>query len=156
MPSCILNENLGIGIDAGFKEPPLPRVIPYIQQPRLNQLCHPYQPFIRLSHSSRPFSCMEITQKFSSYVPTPAGWPPGGTLFAFGGPCLSGASWAALHRVGVPPLPESQPGRQWFWSLLPKQKGLVARGRNPGRPQQGKEAPRKRMIQGPKPVMDTC
>ncbi|HNP59708.1 MAG TPA: hypothetical protein PKM72_02645 [Nitrospirales bacterium] len=28
--------------------------------------------------------------------PTPAGWPNGGTLLSASGPCLSGASWAAL------------------------------------------------------------
>ncbi|MGB5054750.1 MAG: hypothetical protein WBO24_10190, partial [Nitrospirales bacterium] len=51
---------------------------------------------------------------------------------AASGPCLSPASWAALLRVGVPPLQIGQTGRQWFWVLLPKQKDLVVRGRNPG------------------------
>jgi hypothetical protein len=65
------------------------------------------------------------------FDPTPSGWPTGGTLLSASGPCLSLASWSALLRVGDPPLQSGQTGRQWFWPLLPKQKWLVALGRNP-------------------------
>ncbi len=58
---------------------------------------------------------------------TPAGWTKGGTLLEFSGPCLSPASWSALQKVGVPPFPHGQTGRQWFWPLLPKQKWLGCR-----------------------------
>ncbi len=50
------------------------------------------------------------------------------TFFAFGGPCLSGANWHALHfRCGRLILIR-RVGRHWFWVLLPKQKDLVCRG----------------------------
>ena len=58
------------------------------------------------------------------FVPTPAGWPKGGTFFASGGPCLSLASWAALQRVRVPPLSEGQTGRPWFLTTFTETKSL--------------------------------
>ena len=48
--------------------------------------------------------------------------------------CLSEASSAA-HAIGTgakAPL-RATPGRPWFWVLLPKQKDLAVRGRNPAR-----------------------
>ena len=60
-------------------------------------------------------------------------WLRPGPAFLFGGEdCLSAASSAA-HATGTgakAPL-GATPGRQWFWGLLPKQKDLVVRGRNP-------------------------
>jgi len=50
----------------------------------------------------------------------------------FGEQCLSGASCAAiLFGAGVEFTRRVAHGRKWFWVLLPKQKNLVARGRNP-------------------------
>jgi len=47
--------------------------------------------------------------------------------------CLSGASSLAILIRGDGPGPPlgSRTRKTWFWSLLPKQKRLVARGRNP-------------------------
>ena len=40
------------------------------------------------------------------------------------------------HRDRGKGTQRATPGRQWFWVLLPKQKDLVARGRNPAREKQ--------------------
>ena len=49
--------------------------------------------------------------------------------------CLSEASSAALtRRDWGKGTRRATPGRQWFWVLLPKQKDLVVRGRNPAAP----------------------
>ena len=58
--------------------------------------------------------------------PTPAGWPLGRTLVSLRGPCLSEASWSALQSLR-PTHPMWPAGRQWFWVLLPKEKGLGCR-----------------------------
>ena len=50
----------------------------------------------------------------------------------FGEGCLSGASSRAIMiRGSGPGTRRAAHGRKWFWALLPKQKCLVARGRNP-------------------------
>ena len=51
------------------------------------------------------------------------------------------------------------PGRQWFWVLLPKQKDLVARGRNPASfpSSRGDETPRAfLLLSSPTLVPDVC
>ena len=57
---------------------------------------------------------------------------PGPETGLGGEDCLSKASSAALEiGTGAKAPPWATPGRQWFWVLLPKQKDLVVRGRNP-------------------------
>ena len=57
---------------------------------------------------------------------------PGYRIRIFGEQCLSGASCAAiLFGAGVEFTRRVAHGRKWFWVILPKQKNLVARGRNP-------------------------
>ena len=70
----------------------------------------------RLKSSHLPTTCTSANRanapiKRRTVESTPAGWPQGGTLLASSGPCLSGASWAALLNIGDPPLQSGQTGR---------------------------------------------
>ncbi|MGE3787469.1 MAG: hypothetical protein AB7H03_12575 [Nitrospirales bacterium] len=38
-----------------------------------------------------------------NFAATPVGWPWGGTLLSANGPCLIGASWTVLLKIGIPP-----------------------------------------------------
>ena len=60
------------------------------------------------------------------------GCAPVPQILCGGEDCLSEASSAAQATgTGAKAPPGATPGRQWFWVLLPKQKDLVVRGRNP-------------------------
>src|SRR5690606_23583786 len=74
---------------------------------------------------------MRVTDKFSSYVPTPAVWPNGGTPSAAGGPCLSEASWPALLSW-CPSVPiEARRGVNGFGSFCRNKRSSPA-GAKPG------------------------